>query len=68
MTPPNSCFVEGKKFLWDGKVCSSREEAATAKAVYEQDGFETCVQDGDDGQFLVFTRRVVKQVTVEQPQ
>jgi hypothetical protein len=64
MTAPNARFVEGKKFLWDGRVYSSPEDAARARAQYESEGFETCTCE-DGGAHLVYTRRVVKQVSDE---
>lgn len=62
MNAPNSRLVEGKKFFWDGVVYQSQDEAATARSTYERDGFETCTATGEDS-FLVYSRRVVKQVT-----
>ena len=59
---PNSRLVGGKKFFWDGSVYPSPGDAATAQATYERDGFETCTSEGE-GTFLVYTRRVVMQVT-----
>ncbi|MHB0981698.1 MAG: hypothetical protein ACYC5Q_16825 [Thermoleophilia bacterium] len=62
MSAPNSRLVEGKKFFWDGVDYLSQDDAAAARSTYERDGFETCTATGD-GTFLVYTRRVVKQVT-----
>ncbi len=53
-------IVEGKKFLWDGRTYASPAEAATARAGYERDGFETCLVEEEET-FLVYTRRVVQQ-------
>ena len=61
MTASIARFVEGKKFMWDGRVYPSREEAEKARAAYEGDGFETSACE-DEERFLVYTRRVVKQV------
>lgn len=63
MTAPNARFVEGKKYMWDGKLYPSQEEAVQAKSAYESDGFETCTFE-DQGALLVFTRRAV-QATAE---
>lgn len=65
MTAPNVRFVEGKKYMWDGRVYPSQDDAARAQATYEHDGFETCTCESE-GTFLVYTRRVIKQVTDEQ--
>ncbi len=61
MNVPNARLVDGKKFFWDGREYSARDDAATAQAGYERDGFEACTSEGE-GTFLVYTRRVVRQV------
>ncbi len=53
----NVVFVDGRKFLWDGRAYESREAALAAGKAYEGDGFETHVRD-DQGQHLVYTRRL----------
>ncbi len=60
MTPPTARLVHGKKFMWDGRVYPSADEAGQAKAGYENDGFETWTVE-EEGAVLVYTRRVVKQ-------
>ena len=62
MTAPGARYVDGKTFMWDGRVYPSRDDAATAQAAYESDGFETCTCR-DEERFLVYTRREVKQVS-----
>jgi len=64
MNVPNSRLVGGQKFFWDGRAYPSHDDAAAAQATYERDGFETCVSGGEET-FLVYTRRVVKQVMDE---
>jgi len=44
--------------MWDGRVYASREEAASAQAAYESEGFETSMYE-EEGRFLVYSRRVV---------
>ncbi len=61
MNVPNARLVEGKKFFWDGREYPVRDDAATAQAAYERDGFETCTSEGE-GVFSVYTRRVATQV------
>jgi hypothetical protein len=63
MTVPNARFVEGKKYMWDGRVYSSADEAQRARSGYERDAFETWSCE-EDGMFLVYTRRVVQQTAV----
>ena len=65
MTAPNKRFVDGKKFMWDGRIYATEDDAATARDAYQRDGFETCTWE-EAGAFLVYTRRVVKQSTGEQ--
>lgn len=60
MTPKHARFVEGKKFMWDGRSYPSREEAERARFAYEKDAFETWAGE-EDGTFVVYTRRVVAQ-------
>lgn len=61
MNAPNVRVVAGKKFFWDGREYSAPDDAAVAQAGYERDGFETCLAEGE-GTFLVYTRRMVRQV------
>ncbi len=56
--------VDGKKFMWDGRVYESEDDAAEVAAGYQGDGFETQVLE-DDGKHLVYSRRVVAQAVVE---
>ncbi len=52
---------DGKKFMWDGRLYATKEEAAGAEQSYRNDGFEVRLVQQDKN-FLVYTRRVVKQV------
>lgn len=61
MSVPNTRLANGQQFYWDGRAYASRDEAVTARAEYERNGFETCAAD-DDATFLVYTRRVVRHV------
>ena len=51
--------------MWDGCLYDVREDAARALQAYQAAGFETFLTD-HDGKFLVYTRRVVKEVVVTQ--
>ena len=56
--------IDGKKFMWDKGHYPTEEEAHAKMAGYEKDGFETeCVEEG--GTYLVYTRRVVTEIVVE---
>jgi hypothetical protein len=62
--PQNLLFVDRKKFVWDGELYDSRAAADAKKSEYEGQGFET-QQTEEEGKFLLYTRRVVKEVKVE---
>jgi hypothetical protein len=57
-------YLDGEKFMWDGKTYSTEAEALKVKEVYEKDNFETSLIKEEDEYFL-FTRRVVTEVVVE---
>ncbi len=67
MSAPNVRLVEGRKFMWDGRVYDSRDDALAARTGYEHDGFDTDVCE-QDGKHFVYTRRIVRQVVTDQPQ
>ena len=54
---------DGKKFMWDGQLYENREDASRAGESYRNDNFEVRMVE-KDGKFLVYTRRVVKEVVV----
>lgn len=57
-------ILDSKKYLWDGRTYNDKSSAEQAEATYRKDGFETAVlKEGE--QYLVYTRRVVKEVKVE---
>lgn len=64
MDPKLSLISDGKKFMWDGVVYDAESDASQAAASYQKDEFEirTIIEDG---KFLVYTRRSVKQVTAQ---
>jgi hypothetical protein len=63
MCPSLSLVRDGKKFMWDGRSYASSEEALHAGEAYRNHNFETCVAE-EEGQFLLYTRRVVNAVVV----
>jgi len=65
MTPSLVRMRDGKKFMWDGRVYGTREEAANAEEIYRRDNFEVCVTEAE-GQFAVYTRRLVAQAAAVQ--
>jgi hypothetical protein len=62
--PQNLLFVDRRKYMWDGEPYDSRGAAEAKKGEYEARCFETQMIE-EEGQFLVYTRRVVKEVVVE---
>lgn len=66
MNPNLSLVSDGKKFMWDGRLYATREEASTVREASQNDGFEVrVVQEGD--MFVVYTRRTVKRVAATAP-
>ena len=64
MAPQNVRLFERRKFVWDGETYDSRTAAEAKQSEYETHGFETQRVE-EDGKFLLYTRRVVKEVVVE---
>jgi hypothetical protein len=63
MSPNLSLIHDGKKYLWDGRVYATREEMSAVEEDYQKNNFEVWVTEEED-KFLIYTRRVVKQVPV----
>ena len=66
MNPNLSLISDGKKFMWDGRPYTTREEASTVLEACLKDGFEIQVVE-EGGKFLVYTRREVKGVAATAP-
>ena len=60
MDIPLTRKVNGKKFMWDGVVYDSDDQARQVMEDYAKDGFEVEKFD-EEGQFLVYSRRVAAQ-------
>ncbi len=53
-----SKIFEGKKFMWDGMIYETEEQAKEVMERYKKDGFEVrTVKEGN--QYLVYSRREV---------
>ena len=64
MTPENARYFDGRKFMWDWELYDTEEAAEARREDYRSQDFETqVVEEGD--RYLVYTRRVVKEVVVE---
>jgi hypothetical protein len=57
--------IDGKKFMWDQERYSAESEAMEKMANYEKDGFETRLVKKEGG-FLLYTRRVVTEIVLEE--
>jgi hypothetical protein len=64
MDIPLARKVNGKKFMWDGVVYDSEASAQQVMEDYAKDGFEV-EQFVEDGQFLVYSRRVATPAPTE---
>jgi len=60
MSPDLTRITEGKKFLWDGQLYESMDEALRVAQSYRDENFETEFVE-EDGKFLVYSRRTVKE-------
>ena len=63
MTAQN-IFFDRRKFMWDGEAYESVAAAEAKQKGYEAQGFET-QRFEEEGQALVYTRRVVKEIVIE---
>jgi len=57
--------IDGKKFMWDKGCYSTEAEAKEKMDEYEKDGFETRLVK-EEGKFLVYTRRIVTEIVLEE--
>jgi hypothetical protein len=62
--PQDVRFFDRRKFVWDGEVYDSGAAAEAKQKDYEAQAFETQRVE-EEGKFLLYTRRVVKEVVVE---
>lgn len=56
-------IIESKKFMWDGKVYDTEEEAKNVADSYQKDNFEVKIVS-EEGKYLIYNRREVKEVVV----
>jgi hypothetical protein len=62
--PDSSRIINGKKFMWDGVVYESKEEAQDMMEKYKKDNFKVELIE-EEKQYLVYTRRVVTEIVLE---
>lgn len=67
LSPNRSVLIEGKKFLWDGQVFAACDDASRQSETYKKDNFEVQMVE-INGSYLLYTRRVVREVVVTAPQ
>ncbi len=67
ISPNPSVSIDGKKFLWDGHVFATCDAATGQADTYKKDNFEVHMVEVS-GSYLLYTRRVVKEVVVTAPQ
>ena len=63
MSPNLAISSDGKKFMWNGQLYDNREEASRAAESYQNENFQIQIVE-EDGKFLVYTRRSVKEWVV----
>ena len=58
-------FFDGRKFMWNGEQYDDKKKAAEVEKEYKEKGFEVqrCTEDG---KVLLYSRRVVTEVVVDQ--
>lgn len=66
MNPELARKFDDKKFMWDGKIYETEEEAKGVMEEYEKNNFETELLE-EEGKCLLYTRRVITEVVVEGP-
>ena len=66
MNPDIARFFDGLKYMWDGEIYDKEDIAEGKLKEYGDRGFETrMVEEGNA--YLVYNRRVAKEVVVEGP-
>ena len=64
--PSRAVNLDGKKFLWDGRLFETHDDASRQAEAYKNDNFEVQMVE-EDGKHLVYSRRLVKQGVVTAP-
>lgn len=66
LNPNRSVTIDGRKFLWDGRLYETRDQASLGAETYKTDYFEVQMVQVS-GTYLIYTRRVVKELAVTAP-
>ena len=56
---------DGKKYMWDGEEYEDESSAKEKAEKYKEDHFEVQVIAGEEGKFLVYSRRIAAQQSAE---
>jgi hypothetical protein len=57
-------YVNNEKYMWDGNVYDTEEEAKKKKEEYEGNDFQVQLFE-QEGKTLLYTRRVVTEIVLE---
>ncbi len=57
-------YVDKDKYMWDGAIYETEEEAKKKKSEYEENDFQVQLFE-QEGKYLLYTRRVVKEIVLE---
>lgn len=57
-------FVDKDKYMWDGAIYDTEEEANNKKTEYEENDFQVQLVE-QEGKYLLYTRRVVTEIVLE---
>jgi len=57
-------FVDKEKYMWDGAIYETEEEANSKKTEYEESDFQVQLVE-QEGKYLLYTRRVVTEIVLE---
>ena len=63
--PSIAIMKDGVKYMWDKGFYSTKAEAEEKKAQYKENDFEV-VQLQEEGKHLLYTRRVVTEIVLEE--
>jgi hypothetical protein len=66
LSPKLTMISDGKKFMWDGQLFETGANGLRAAESYQKDNFEVRVVE-QEGKFLVYTRRIVKEHVATEP-
>ncbi len=56
--------INGKKYMWDGRIYETRQDMKKTAEEYSKENFEV-EEIEEEGKYYLFTRRVVTEVVVE---